>query len=373
MRIHYKHRILLQAAATLLAVNCLAQQARIKDIARIAGLEPVELVGYGVVIGLNGTGDKDLQMTKQTLANFLENFNLSLNIKDIKSKNAAAVMVTAKAKPFHSEGDRLDIHVSSLGDASSLMGGQLIMTPLLDASGKVYALAQGSITVGGFHAGAGGMGGETLVKNTPTVGMIPGGATLAYGCARRFHENGIITLVLHQADFTTAERTAAAINSSKNGIAVARDAGIVMVEIPAQVLETDQVSSFVAKLEALVVRPDVKAKVIVNERTGTIVMGNEVRIAPAVVAHGNLIVSVKSTVQVSQPEAPFTDGQTVVAEDVATRAEEDKANIVSIGETTTVQELASMLNSLGATTSDLISILEALSRVGALQMELVSM
>lgn len=346
---------------------------RIKDIARIAGLEPVELIGYGVVVGLNGTGDKDLKLTKQTLANFFETFKISIKPGDIKSKNVAAVVITALVPPFHQPGDRIDVHVSSIGDASSLQGGQLMMTPLLDAQGEVYALAQGNLTVGGFQVGSAGIGGETVTKNTPTSGIIPSGATLRFGQSGTFCENGILKIVLRQPDFTTAENMANSVNESLNGIAVAKDAATILVEVPPDTLDTDMIASFVARLEILTVKTDASAKVIVNERTGTIVMGNEVRIAPAVVAHASLIVSIKSTANTSQPEAPFTLGMTTTTQDQTTRAEESKAQVLAIEESTTVQELASRLREMGATTSDLISILEALSRVGALQMEIISM
>jgi len=350
-----------------------ALESRIKDVARIAGLEPVELIGYGVVVGLSGTGDKDLKVTKQTMANLLENFQISIPITDIKSKNSAAVMVTARVPPFHTAGDKIDITVASIGDSSSLQGGVLMMTPLLDPQGGLYALAQGPITVGGYNVGSRGTGGESVSKNVTTVGIIPNGGMLKYGRTGNYYENGIMKLVLLRPDFTTAERVARAINTTMNCGAIAKDAGTISVAIPQNMLDTDQVANFVSKLEILPVKPDMVAKVIVNERTGTIVMGNEVRIAPAVVAHGALIVSIKSTPIVSQPTAPFADGKTVVVPDETTRVQEDKAKIVAIQETTTVQELTQMLSGLGATTSDLISILEALSRLGALQMEMVTM
>ncbi len=346
---------------------------RIKDVIRVAGISPVEVVGYGVVVGLNGTGDKDLKMTKQTMANLLQNFNITLPPNDIKSKNVAAVLVTALIPPFHSAGDRIDVHVSSIGDASSLQGGQLLMTPMLSSEGELYALAQGSITVAGFNVGAGGAGGESVTKNTPTAGMIPSAAQIRFDHQNQFYENGILRLVLRQPDFTTATRAAESINQSRSGIAVVKDAGTILVEVPQDAIDTDQVALFVAKLESLPVRPDAPARVVVNERTGTIVMGHEVRIAPAVVAHGNLIVSIKSMPIISQP-SPFSEtGQTVVVGDVATRAEEQTSHVVAFKGTATVQDLANLLNSLGASTSDIISILEALSRVGALQMELVTM
>ncbi|MBI3987068.1 MAG: flagellar basal body P-ring protein FlgI [Lentisphaerae bacterium] len=369
--------IALRLFALLLGVSALTARAatelRIKDIARIAETEPMELIGYGLVVGLNGTGDKDLTMTKQTLANVLENFLMSVDIKDIKSKNVAAVMVTAKLNPFHHAGDKADITVSSIGDARSLQGGQLLMTPLLDPEGKVYALAQGSLTVGGYNVGVGGPGGAQIIKNTPTSGTIAGGAMLKYGNSIAFHDTGILRLVLRHPDFTTAERTADVINKTFNGIALAKDAGTILVEIPQNTLDSDQVATFIAGLELLPVKPDTKAKIIINERTGTIVMGNDVKIAPAVVAHENLTVSIKSELTASQPTAPFGGGAPIVMEGVTTRVDNPKAKILALEETATVQELANNLNNLGATTSDLIAILEALSQAGALQVEIVTM
>lgn len=352
-----------------------AFKVRIKDIARIAGPDALELIGYGLVIGLNGTGDKDLKMTKQTMANFLENFNMSLPVNDVKSKNAAVVIVTAKVPAFHTAGDQVDVMVSSVGDATSLRGGQLLMTPLVAPDGETYALAQGSITVGGYHAGSmgSGGGGATVSKNVPTSGIIPNGGILRYSRAGSLHQNGIMTLVLNTADFTTAERTAREISRSFNCVAIPKDANNIFVEIPENVLDMNQVPSFIANIENLSVTPDTAAKIVVNERTGTIVMGGDVRISPAVIAHGNLTVSVKSTAQVSQPGPFSTRGKTVVTEDTVARAEEDEAKILAIDQAITVRDLATMLNTLGASTDDLISILEALSRVGALQMEIVTM
>lgn len=350
-----------------------ALRVRIKDIARIAGPEPVELIGYGLVIGLNGTGDKDLEVTKQTVANFLENFNISLPITDVKSQNSAVVIVTATIPAFHSAGDQVDVMVSSIGDASSLRGGQLLMTQLVAPDGTVYALAQGSVTVGGYHVGGAGLGGATVAKNVPTSGIIPNGGLLRYGRSGELHRNGIMTIVLNQADFTTAERTARAISRYLNCVAIPRDANNIFVQIPENILDMNQVPRFIANIESIMVSPDVKAKIVVNERTGTIVMGGDVRIAPAVIAHGNLTVSVKSTARVSQP-APFSPrGETVVTEDQVVRMDEEEAKILAIDQAITVRDLATMLNTLGASTDDLISILEALSRVGALQMKIVTM
>jgi len=373
-------------AAAMILLSCLPSnavgaQSRIKDIARIAGLEDIPLLGYGVVVGLNGTGDKDIELTKQTMANLFENFKISLPVDDIKSKNVAAAVLTASAPPFHREGDRIDVTVSSLGDATSLSGGTLLMTVLLDPNGGVYALAQGNLTVGGFSVGAAGDGGKTIEKNHTTTAIVPGGAALKHGQNRNFCKNGIMRLLLRHPDFTTADRMATAINQEFGGLAVARDAATVAVKIPRKVMDIGQAASFVARLEKLSLTPDMRAKVIVNERTGTIVMGNNVHISQAVVAHGNLTVTIKSTLYPSHPSNLVLIGGTNVASeirsletpDVKVRAVEDKARVMLVPRTTTVRELADTLNLMGATPRDLISILEALHRLGAIQMELTAM
>jgi flagellar P-ring protein precursor FlgI len=349
-----------------------AVETRIKDISRIDGLHTVNLIGYGVVIGLSGTGDKDIELTKQTMANLLESFQLSLSSKDIKSKNVAVVVVTASAPPFHREGDKIDIQVSSLGDASSLEGGVLMMTPLLDPEGQLYGLAQGGITVGGYSAGAGGPGGQTATKNYTTVGYIPNGATLRHTQLDSFVQNGSFRIVLRQPDFTTANRMAEIINERSGGMATAVDAGSVTVKIPDKMADVGQVVSFISSIEILSVVPDSQARVIVNERTGTIVMGADVHIGQAVIAHGNLTVRIGSSLSTYMP-APFSEAKPVVTEKIATEAAEDKANIMLLNGTATVRDLADMLNQMGSTPRDLISILEALQKLGALQMELVTM
>ncbi|MFH0881292.1 MAG: flagellar basal body P-ring protein FlgI [Lentisphaerota bacterium] len=363
---------ILSAGLILSGTPAQAIEARIKDIARVSGLENLELIGYGVVVGLGGTGDKDLTLTKQTMANLLEQFQLTLAVQDVKSKNVAAVIVTAMAPPFHKTGDRIAVQVSSIGDSTSLEGGVLLMTPLIGPSGELYALAQGPLTVGGFSAGKGGPGGETVSKNYTTVGTIPGGAVVKKSQSGDFFKNGLIQLSLRNADFTTATRMAAAINGKFDGSAVARDAGAVSVKIPDDILDVGQAAQFVADLESISLTPDMQAKVIVNERTGTIVMGSDVHISSAVVAHGNLTVNIGSKLTAYMPE-PFTTADPVVTEEVTTLTKEDAAKVMLVPGTTTVQELADMLNEMGATPRDLISILEALQKVGALQMEIVSM
>lgn len=357
-----------------------AAMSRIKDIARIAGVESIGLVGYGVVAGLNRTGDKDLLLTRQTAANLLETFNITIDADDIKSKNIAVVLVTASVRPFHKEGDLIDVQVSSLGDATSLGGGVLIMTPLLDPNGEIYALAQGNITLGGFSAGTDAGGGMTVSKNHTTVGIIPGGALVKHDHEITFFENGVLRLILRHPDFTTADRMATAINKEFGGIAVAQDASAVAVRIPETDLDIGHAAAFVAKLEKLMVTPDVRARVIVNERTGTIVMGGNVSISQAVVAHGNLTVTVDTTLHPSHPSNIVIglrdadlDIRSLETPNTITTVVEEEAHVMVVPPTTTIRDLADTLNIMGATPRDLISILEALHKLGAIQMELSAM
>ncbi len=353
--------------------------ARIKDIARIADTAETRLIGYGIVLGLNGTGDKDLEITRQTMANLMENFTLSIPVDDIKSKNVAAVMVTATANPFHKEDDKVDVQVSSVGDASSLQGGVLAMTPLLNPAGKVYALAQGSVTIGGYSAGSGGQGGMTQTKNHTTVGIVPQGATLKQSHSPNFAENGIMRLILRHPDFTTANRMVTVINDTIDNIAVAKDASTVLVKVPDPVLKKGRTAAFTAKLESLALTPDVQARIIINERTGTIVMGGNIHIRQAVVAHGNLTVTIKEKLHPSHPrnlilgEGAAPDVESLETPDTRIKVEEEEANVMVVPSTTTVQDLADTLNVMGATPRDMISILEALHKLGAIQMELVVM
>lgn len=348
-------------------------QVRLKDLVRIQGVERMDLIGYGIVVGLNKTGDKDIELAKRTVANLMQNFNIFVDTDDITSKNIAVVMLTASVEPFHRRGDRIDLQVASMGDATSLQGGILLMTPLLDAEGRTYAVAQGALTVGGYSAGIGGAGGAMETKNFPTVGRIPNGGTLKFDHDLEFITRGKLELVLRHPDFTTAQRIADVVASVSPGGSVARDAGTVEVTIPTEFSDVGLASQFISSMEVLRVTPDRRARVVVNERTGTVVLGGDVSISPAIIAHGNLTVRVGSTLNVSQP-APFSrTGDTVVTEDIQVGVSQDPAKIMMVPQTTSVQELADVLNQLGGSPSDLISILDALQAMGSLQMELITL
>lgn len=345
------------------------KESRIKDIARIVGLDELELIGYGLVVGLNDSGDGDLTMTRQTVANLLNQFQITVPETEIKGQNVAAVMVTARVRPFHHAGDRVDVNVMSIGDASSLAGGTLLMTPLLAPDGQVYALSQGALAVGGFSTGQNTPGGQQVTRNTPTTGRIPAGGAVRMSDERAWTQNGILTLSLNNPDFTTAARIAESLNSQWPGVAGAHDAATVQVRIAEDVIQQGRIANFVADIERARVVTDMRAKILLSERTGTIVMGGDIHIHPAVVAHGNLTVSIKSSLGVSQPYAPFTQGQTVVVEDVTATNQLEDARVMLVPEVTTIQTLADVLNQMGGTPQDLISILQALRRLGAIQVE----
>jgi flagellar P-ring protein precursor FlgI len=349
------------------------ETSRIKDVVQIAGLNDMELIGYGIVVGLAGSGDRDLTMTQQTMVNLLEQFQVTVSQDDMEGKNVAAVMVTARISSFHHAGDRVDVNVHSIGDASSLFGGTLLMTPLLAPDGRVYALAQGSLAVGGFSAGMDMPGGQQVTRNAPTSARVPGGASLRYDDERPLAQDGLITLSLRHPDFTTASRVATALNEVWPGVAGTRDSATVRVQVPDTVMAQGRVADFLAEIESLRVSTDFQSKLLLSERTGTIVMGGNVHIHPAVIAHGNLTVSIKSSLGVSQPSAPFTQGQTVVVEDQESVVDDEEARIMLVPEVVTVQKLADVLNQMGGTPQDLISILQALRRLGAIQVEIETM
>jgi len=356
----------LLTALALVAAAGPGGAARLKDIASVKGVRDNQVIGYGLVVGLDGTGDRDnTEFTVQSLSSLLAKMGIGVDVDAIRVRNVAAVMVTATLPPFARTGSRLDTVVSSMGDASSLEGGTLLMTPLFGPDGEIYAIAQGPVSVGGFSAGGGG--GSGVQKNHPTVGRLAGGAIVEREVPYGIDDKREFQVALMRPDFTTAERTARAINQRfGDGTARPRDAGTLALQVP-EVFGADVVR-FLAQVEALEVQPDRAARVVLNERTGTVVMGADVRVSTVAVSHGSLTVTISATNQVSQPGA-FSPGQTVVVQnrDVETFEEESRLNVV---EGTSIGDLVRGLNAMGVTPRDLIAILQAIKAAGALSAEL---
>ena len=338
-----------------------ADAVRIKDIATFSGVRDNQLVGYGLVVGLNGTGDKkDSTFTMRSMVNMLENMGVSVSQNQLKPKNVASVMVTVKMPVSSKPGAKLDVTVSSLGDATSLLGGVLLQTPLKGIDGKVYALAQGALAIGGFSVQGSA---ATAQKNITTVGMIPGGATVERGVPFKFNSQDSLTLAMHGADFSTTNQVVERINIALGGnFARAQDISTVELQVPTEF--KGNLVPLMASLENIEVVPDAAARVVVDEKTGTVVLGRDVRISRVAVAHGNLKVVVAEGADVSQP-APFGGGSTVAVPRTDIKAAEEQRNL-NVVEGATLQELVDGLNSLGATPRDLISILRSLKSAGAL-------
>lgn len=355
----------------LLALFALPVRAElVRDLADISGVRSNPLIGYGLVVGLDGTGDQTSQtpFTLQSLHNLL--FQLGVNVPsnvNPQLKNVAAVALRATLPPFAKPGQTIDVTVSSIGTAASLNGGTLLMAPLKGANGQVYAIAQGSVVVGGF--GASGASGSKLSVNVPSSGLVPNGATVERALPNSIDQGTTITLNLHQADFTTAARLASDINSALGtDAAAATDAVSVQVQAPT---DPNARIAFLSRLEQIDVTPDQgPARVVVNARTGTIVIGQNVRVSAAAVAHGSLTVAISESTAVSQP-APFSQGQTVTAPQSTITAQQQKPHMFVLPATVSLQELVNAINRIGATPSDLISILEALKTAGALHAKLV--
>lgn len=348
--------------------------ARIKDVARIVGVRDNELFGYGVVMGLNGTGDRRQSsfFTVQSLQNLLQRQGINVPPearRALDTRNMAAVMVTARLPAFARTGTTLDVTVSSIGDATSLQGGTLLVTPLQGPDGQTYAVASGPVSIGGgFSVTAGGTG-ESVQKNHPTVGRIVGGATVEREPPAA--ESGDrITLSLLHPDFTTAAHLAQSLNLSLGQpLAQAIDAANIVVAVPGP--EQARLVDFVAKVEQVTLPTDAAAKVVINERTGTVIMGSHVRISTVAVSHGNLSIQIKAELQVSQPP-PFAPqgAQTVVVPKTDTTVKEGTAPLVVVPTGASIGDVVAGLNAIGATPRDLIAILQAMKRAGALQAEI---
>lgn len=350
-------------------------EVRVKDIANIQGVRGNQLFGYGLIVGLDGTGDgTGTVFTAQSVAGMLERLGVTVAPDKIKIKNVAAVMVTANLPAFVKTGSRIDVLVSSLGDAKSLEGGTLLLTPLQGPDRLVYAVAQGPISIGGFNTGGGGggAGAMSVQKNHPTVGYIPGGALIEREVPTDYIIGGSLAVTLRQPDFTSSARLARAINAKFNNAARAMDAATVKVKIPKEYKNSGRVVQFIAALEKLSIVPDMVARVVVDERTGTIVAGEQVRISTVAVSHGNLSITIKTKPEISQP-SPFSRGKTTVVGEQNVSVEEQKARFLLINEGVSIGEVARALNALGVTPRDMISIFQAIERAGALHAELVVM
>jgi len=362
--------ILVSAIMTLFAASEVSAE-RIKDIASFSGIRENEIMGYGLVVGLNGTGDKDGTYLFQPFANMLNRMGINVNQTDIKgkTKNLAAVIVTAKLPTMVRPGATVDVQVSSIGDAKSLQGGTLIMAPLKGPDGNVYAVAQGPISIGGFSAGGGG---TSTVKNHPNVGMIPNGAIVEKEVPVQLNRKSRLELLLASQDITTSKRIADKINEQFNSnIAKSETPSMIALNVPQDY--ADKVVDFMSKVELMDVMVDMPARVIVNERTGTVVMGDNVRISPIALAHGGLTVEIKTEYQVSQPQ-PFAPkkAETVVVPKEQVKAEEKKGYLMEV-QGTTIGELIKSLNALGVSPRDLVAILQAIKAAGSLKAELVLM
>lgn len=347
-----------------------AHADKIRDLAQVGGVRSNQLIGYGLVVGLDGSGDQTTQapFTTQSLENMLQQFGITVpaNARP-QLKNAAAVMITAELPPFAKPGQRIDVTVASIGNAKGIRGGELLMSPLRGADGNVYAIAQGSVVVGGISAQ--GKSGSSVQVNISASGRIPNGASVERSVASSFNGGGDLMLNLNTPDFTTAARIAKAVNQAYGaGTAQAVDGGSISVRSP---LDPSQKVAWLGAIQDLDVTPgDAPARVVVNSRTGTVVIGSDVRVSTAAVAHGAIQVTISEQALVSQP-APFSKGQTAIVPSSNIQVSEDGAHMFKFGPGVSLDTIVRAVNQVGAAPSDLISILQALKQAGALHAELV--
>ncbi len=332
----------------------------------VAGARDNQLVGFGLVTGIAGDGDKNPVYTLQSIANFLQRYGINVPPATLSSKNVAAVMVTADISAFKKNGSRLDVTISSVGDAKTLQGGVLLQTPLLGADGKVYAAAQGAISIGGI---SGGNDGASVQKNHPTVAQIIGGALVEREIPTEIVQDNTVEFLLREPDFTSSARLATAINEKFTNSCEAVDSTTVRVKIPEGL--QNSVVDFIARVEAIEVDADTAARIIINERTGTIVATSRIRISSCAVSHGNITITIANSLDVSQPQPFSQTGKTVVTPRTDTTVAEQKASLVPLPELPTVEKVASSLNSLGVTPRDMMAIFQAMKQAGALHAELI--
>lgn len=359
-----------------------AAQTRIKDVATVEGARDNQLIGYGLVAGLDGDGDSDKLFTQQTISNLARRFGIQILPADLTNRNVAIVMVTVKVPPFTPAGSKLNATVASLADCKSLQGGVLLQTPLIGGDGKVYAVAQGSVFLGGFDAGTGGAGGSSVQKNHLNSGVVTDGALVEAEIPTSVFSRGVLQIVLNQGDFTSAVRMANAINDQIAPIAEAISPTTVNVFVPQEMQAPQKQMEFVARIENASFVPDVNARIVINERTGTVVANANIQISKIAVAFGNLTVAVTNTQNVSQPNSFTGNGgggqnggnpgaTTEVTNQSTTNVQEEKRRMVVFKKMPTVEDVAFALNSMGATPRELMSILQSIKDAGALNAELV--
>jgi flagellar P-ring protein precursor FlgI len=387
-RKHMPHPFFRVLAVVLSVCLCplRSHAVRIKDMTLVEGGRDNQLVGYGLVVGVAGKGDSRNDMIVRTVANALGRFGLNfftngfpsldtaqpfpnpLQSVQMKVENMAAVMVTADIPAFAKSGTRIDVTVSAMGDAKTIQGAVLLQTPLLGADEQVYAVAQGAIATGGFIGGDGGPGGATVQKNHPTVGMIPGGALVEKEIPAHFVRDNSVELLLLNPDYATSARVAQAINQEFPQSAMAKNPGSVTIAVPDDFRGYEV--NFIARLGAIDLEPDVPARIVINERTGTIIATSNVRISTVAVSHGSLVITVTSDMGVSQPTlAP--SGRTVVTKSTQTDVVEKAGSLRIVEDQPTIQQVAAALNALGLTTRDMMGIFQTMKRAGALQAELI--
>ncbi|MDF1681935.1 MAG: flagellar basal body P-ring protein FlgI [Ponticaulis sp.] len=340
--------------------------SRLKDITDVEGVRENQLIGYGLVVGLNGTGDslRNSPFTRQSLEAMLERLGVNTRDQNLNTRNVAAVMVTANLPPFATNGSRMDVSVSSLGDASSLSGGILLVTPLLGADGQVYAVGQGPVAAGGFAAS--GDSGTSVIRNVPTIGRIPNGALIEREIGFNLANQSTLRLSLRNPDFTTSQRIAVAINAYMGmDLATAEDSGTVRIVRPPSM----DMTTLITEIENLVVEPDQPARIVIDEASGVIVMGENVRVSTVAIAQGNLTIQISEQPAVSQP-APFSDGETTVVPQSGVEVLEDGTGLAMLEGGVPLRDLVDGLNALGVTPRDMISILQALKASGALQADI---
>ncbi|HUN65386.1 MAG TPA: flagellar basal body P-ring protein FlgI [Bacteroidota bacterium] len=363
------HAVLFCAVLALGTIAGVRGATRVKDIAYVQGIRGRQLIGYGLLVGLNGTGDTQRStFTLQSMTSMLKRFGVTVSQNDMRLRNVAAVMVTAFIPSFAKEGGTFDVIVSSLGDATSIQGGTLLMTPLTGMDGEVYATAQGPVSVGGMSVRANG---NEVRRNHTAAGRIPGGALLERAVNQGAFRDSSVSLVLLRPDYTTAKRVAEAVNGKFPAqTAIASDGSTIDLKVPSDYRIPGKLVDFVSQIELLEITPDVAAKVVINERTGTVVVGGNVTIMPVAISHGGLNIEVQSVPVVSQP-LPYSKGETVSTQQTTVTASADSSTMVALNGAATVQDIAKALNALKVAPRDIIAIFQAIKEAGALAAELV--